>query len=155
MMNTLINLSDTGRQQNVASQTAAFIKRSRQKEAILSVLNSTMSHPTAVWIYDEVRREIPNISLGTVYRNLKLLAERGEIVEIEIDRDIRRFSADTTSHHHGKCARCGGIFDIDNSASRKLATQIQQTAGFRISECRVAFHGTCKKCQDGNYVERR
>ncbi|MBI2288549.1 MAG: transcriptional repressor, partial [Chloroflexi bacterium] len=86
-----------------------MLKRSRQKEAILKVLSSTTSHPTASWIYDEVRKEMPGISLGTVYRNLRLLQARGEILRLDIAGDCRRFDANTNDHYHGRCDCCGQV----------------------------------------------
>ena len=148
MVNTLTNQNNVLSKGGKCHDTEQRTKKSRQKEAILKVLGNTLSHPTAMWIYDEVRREIPNISLGTVYRNLRLLAARGEISELEIDKGIRRFSADTRNHHHGKCDRCGGIFDIDDSASRVLERQISRLGDFQISEYRVEFHGLCRKYQE-------
>ena len=124
-------------------------KKTKQKEAILRVLSNTTSHPTAVWIYDEVRKEIPHISLGTVYRNLKLLAAQGVISELEISGGGRRFETNTSSHYHFLCDRCGQVFHIDETVTEKLGWEISQGTGFEISEYQLEFHGLCRECQEG------
>ena len=125
-----------------------LLKRSRQKVAILRVLRNTKSHPTATWIYDEVRKEIPSISLATVYRNLRLLQTRGEISGLDIAGDCKRFESNTHHHYHGKCDRCGQIFDIDESAGKRLELEIMQKTDFTISEYRLEFRGLCRNCRE-------
>lgn len=111
------------------------------------VLRNTTSHPTAVWIYDEVRKELPNISLGTIYRNLRRLRERGEISELEIDGSGKRFEANIARHYHFQCDRCGQIFDIEDSTSQRLDWQISRQTGFQISKYQIEFHGLCRECR--------
>ena len=106
-----------------------------------------MSHPNAAWIYDEVRRELPHISLGTVYRNLRLLRAQGEISELEIIGDCRRFDGDTSNHYHGRCDRCGQVVNIDESMSKRLDWGISRETDFTISEYRLEFHGLCRDCR--------
>ena len=122
-------------------------KHSKQKETILRVLRNSKSHPTATWIYDEVRKELPHISLATIYRNLRLLQAKFEIVCLDIAGDCKRFDPITSKHYHGKCDQCGQVFNIDESASHKLVGEIIQKAEFKISEYRLEFRGLCKDCQ--------
>ncbi len=75
-------------------------KKSKQKETILNFLKGTSSHPTASCIYEEVRKEVPNISLGTVYRNLGLLKQEDKILELDLAGSLSRFDGDTRSHYH-------------------------------------------------------
>ena len=124
-----------------------MIKRSKQKEAILRVLRNTTSHPTATWIYDEVRKEIPNISLATVYRNLRLLKETGGILELELNNAPSRFDARTDSHHHFCCEQCGRVFDVDEAIDKKLNGKVAQKTGFEISHSQLEFYGLCPECQ--------
>jgi len=126
-----------------------MVKRTRQKEAILRVLRSTTSHPTAEWIFSEVRQEIPHISLGTVYRNLRQLRERGEILELEFNGARGRFDANIANHYHFRCLRCGRVFDVDEPVSKGLGKKIAQKTGFKISDYRLEFRGLCKECQKG------
>ena len=85
---------------------------SRQREAILSVIRSTDTHPTADWIYTETRKIIPNLSLGTVYRNLTELKKSGDIVSVDVGDGKEHFDRDTSPHLHLSCKKCGKISDI-------------------------------------------
>ena len=123
-----------------------MIKRTKQKEAILQVLRSTTSHPTAEWVYDEVRKEIPNVSLGTVYRNLRLLAERGEISELAFNGGPSRFDSRTDAHCHFVCEKCGQVFDVDEPVHDELSESVASKTGFQVSYYRLEFSGICKKC---------
>ncbi len=125
------------------------MKRTKQKEAILRVLRSTTSHPTADWVYDEVRKEIPNISLGTVYRNLKLLRQSGEILGIDFSSTFSRFDGSPDNHYHFRCEKCGRVFDVDEPVNKELDGRIAQKTGFKISHHRLEFRGLCKECQKG------
>ncbi len=122
-------------------------KKSKQRETILKVLRGTKSHPTADWVYDEVRKVIPNLSLGTVYRNLKLLSERGDIVEVDMSGTLSRYDACTDAHCHFRCEQCGRLFDIDEPLDGKLDKKVAQKTGFKVTRHRLEFHGLCTECQ--------
>ena len=122
-------------------------KKTRQREAILKVLRGTRSHPTADLVYGEVRREIPNISLGTVYRNLKSLSERGEILELELSGTLSRYDAFTDDHYHFRCDKCGRVFDVDEPVDRKLDKKVAKKTGFEVTYHRLEFRGLCRNCQ--------
>ena len=122
-------------------------RKTSQKEAIIRVLKGTTCHPTADWIYNEVRQEIPNISLGTVYRNLKLLCERGEILELDFCSTSSRFDGRQKSHYHFRCENCGRILDIDEPVDNEIDERVAHRTGFKISHHRLEFLGLCKKCQ--------
>jgi len=126
-----------------------MLRKSRQRDAILRVVKGVTSHPTANWIYDQVRGEIPNISLGTVYRNLRLLIEEGQISEIELARTLSRFDGNTQYHHHFICEQCGRVFDVsdDERIGRALMDEIARGTGFRITHRRCELYGLCKDCQ--------
>ena len=123
------------------------MKKTKQKEAILRTLRNTKAHPTADWIYAEVRKEIPNISLGTVYRNLKLLQQSGEIAEIGLSGTFSRFDGNPDNHYHFRCDKCGHVFDLDEPVNRELDEKISRETGFRISCHRLEFRGLCRECQ--------
>ncbi len=131
-----------------------MIKRTRQKEAILRVLRGTTAHPTAEWVYGEVRKEILNVSLGTVYRNLRQLAERGEILELAFNGGPSRFDSRTDAHCHFVCEKCGGVFDIDEPVHKELNESVAQKTGFQVSHYRLEFSGLCKKCQKRRSVRK-
>ena len=126
-----------------------MLRKSRQRDAILRVVKDSTFHPTANWIYDQVRGEIPNISLGTVYRNLRLLVEEGQILEIELAGTLSRFDGNTKYHHHFICERCGRVFDVSNDERRErtMVDEMGREAGFKITHHRYELYGLCKDCQ--------
>jgi Fur family peroxide stress response transcriptional regulator len=126
-----------------------MLRRTKQREAILKVLRSTTSHPAADWIYSEVRKEIPDISLGTVYRNLKLLRECREILEIDLGSTSSRFNGNPANHYHFRCEKCGRVFDIDEPVDEEINEKISRKTGFKISHHWLEFRGLCKVCQKG------
>jgi len=124
-----------------------MLRKTKQREAILEVLRSTTSHPAADWIYDKVRKEIPDISLGTVYRNLKLLRECGEILEIDLGSTSSRFDGNPANHYHFRCEKCRRIFDIDEPVDEKINEKIARKTGFKVLHHWLEFRGLCKECQ--------
>jgi Fur family peroxide stress response transcriptional regulator len=122
-------------------------RKSKQKEAILRVLRGTTSHPSADWVYEQVKREIPKISLGTVYRNLKLLKQEGEILELDLASTLSRFDGNSQDHYHFRCEQCGRIFDVDEPVDEEIDDRVAQKTGFKVSHHRLEFRGLCKDCQ--------
>ncbi len=120
----------------------------KQKEAILRVLRGTESHPTAEWIYQEVKKEIPNISLGTVYRNLRLLTESGQILQLDLCGSLGRFDCRTDNHYHFRCENCGRVFDVDVPVDEELDRRVGQRTGFEVLYHRLEFRGLCRECQE-------
>ena len=88
------------------------LKYSRQREAIKSFLMTRKDHPTADVVYHSLRADFPNISLGTVYRNLTLLADLGEIARLRLGDGVDHFDADTSRHYHFICSECGSVLDL-------------------------------------------
>ncbi len=121
-------------------------RKSKQKESILRVVKETNSHPTAEWIYEQVRREIPNISLGTVYRNLRLLKREGEISELSLAGTLSRFDGIVGNHYHFRCGQCGRIFDVDEPANKEIDRRVTQKTGFKVSYHILEFRGLCEDC---------
>ena len=121
-------------------------KYSRQREAILSELSAVTSHPTALDIYDMVRKRIPNISLGTVYRNLAELSDSGQVLKIATGDGIERFDASTHQHYHFKCLRCDGVSDVDLDAMDGIEKIVAERTGNRVTSHSILFTGVCQKC---------
>ncbi len=121
---------------------------SRQREAILSVLSSTKSHPTADWIYEETRKIIPNISLGTVYRNLSELSRSGEILSINVGDGKEHFDFDVSPHIHLSCRCCGNI--IDAVPNTNPFEDLQKKYGFTPETSVYVVYGYCEKCKKTN-----
>ena len=125
----------------------AMRRKSKQKEAILRILRGTHSHPTAEWLYEEVRREIPRISLGTVYRNLRLLRQDGEISELDFAGAQSRFDGNTQNHDHFVCEQCGRMFDVEGPDDKAMDDGVVQKTGFKVTHHRLEFRGLCEDCQ--------
>lgn len=122
------------------------MRKSKQRDAIVRVLMSTKSHPTAEWIYEEVRKEMPNLSLGTVYRNLRMMKEKGEILELEQTGTFRRFDGNSANHYHFRCEKCSRVFDIDEPLVAGIDERVEKSTGFKVSHHRLEFRGLCRDC---------
>jgi len=117
---------------------------SRQREAILNVLRSTDTHPTANRVYELVRQEIPNISLGTVYRNLAALTAAGEILSVNVGDGFEHFDGDNSLHVHLHCKNCGSITDVP--VEQNLFNQLFTGHGFKPDTSVCVVYGICKEC---------
>ena len=122
-------------------------RETKQRQAILNVLRGTDSHPTADRLYDEVRKVIPNISKGTVYRNLKILQETGEISELNLSGTVCRYEGRQVDHYHFRCERCGRVIDLDEPVNHKLDEKVARRTGFIVSHHQLEFRGLCNDCQ--------
>jgi Fe2+ or Zn2+ uptake regulation protein len=120
----------------------------RQRRVILEVLRGTDRHPTADWIYEEVRNEIPNISLGTVYRNLRILSEMGAILELNYGSTHSRYDGNADLHYHFTCEECGRCFDVPIDIREQLEREVEARTGFQVNSHRLEFYGLCKECQN-------
>lgn len=121
-------------------------KYSRQREVLLSVLRGTTCHPNADWIYTQARQEIPNISLGTVYRNLSKLAADGVILKLEVGDGSEHYDGDISPHAHFYCRTCRRISDIFVDYGQRLRDEVQSRSGDRVKGCTVLFDGICREC---------
>ncbi len=124
-------------------------RMTKQRKTILKVLKNTNSHPTADTIYEEVKKEIPNISLGTVYRNLNLLADKGKITVINYANDQSHYDGNTENHYHFRCNNCGNVFDLElNLIDKKINSKVENNTDFIVDNHRLEFYGLCPTCQD-------
>ena len=119
------------------------------RRVVLDVVRSTESHPTAEGIHQMVRRRLPRVSLGTVYRNLRLLVAEGLVKELPGPH--ARFDGNVTEHHHFTCLVCGRISDVQGPAtephSRALCGRVAAQGGFSVTHHRIEFFGRCPECQ--------
>lgn len=122
-------------------------KRSRQREAILEVVQGTKCHPTADWVYSEVRKVIPNISLGTVYRNLSMLSENGTIQKLHIGTSSEHFDGNPDVHYHVYCTQCGRIDDIEAEPFESFNSWAADMYDGEIFEHHTMFMGKCSQCK--------
>lgn len=121
-------------------------RMTKQRKVILEVLKSTKSHPTADWIYDQVREQLPNISLGTVYRNLKVLKEMGEIMELDYGSTYSRFDGYPENHYHFVCNSCDKVIDMDIPYYESLNEKAEENNSIKVLDHRLEFYGLCKEC---------
>ena len=104
-------------------------------------------HPRADWVYDQVRQEIPNISMGTVYRNLKSLVKSGDIRQLDIADGTTRFDGNTDNHYHFRCEECGHIFDLDEPVDQAISERVAENTGFKVYRQRMELIGLCNACK--------
>ena len=122
------------------------MRLTKQRKLILDKLKKTGFHPTAIEIYDEVRKQLPTISLGTVYRNLEILCRQGSIRKIESCGDQKRFDANSENHLHIICSSCGRIQDVENQPEIDVSNLIDIDTEFSIIEVRLELLGLCPDC---------
>lgn len=122
------------------------LKYSRQREAIKEYLASTLAHPTADTVYMYVKKEFPNISLGTVYRNLNLLAELGEAVKIITPDGGVRFDSHTQPHCHFCCKSCNRVIDMNLDNMEVITDLASKNFDGIIESHSILFYGTCGDC---------
>lgn len=124
----------------------AVNKYSRQREAIKEYLAHTKEHPTADMVYMNIRQTYPNISLGTVYRNLNLLAEQGEILKINCKDGSDRFDWNCDPHYHFLCKGCGRVMDIEMESIDQINVIAGASFPGKIEGHVTFFYGQCPDC---------
>lgn len=122
-------------------------KFSRQRESIRQYLTGRTDHPTADMIYQAVREEYPSISLGTVYRNLTLLADDGEIQRLDLGEGQERFDPNTMPHYHFVCKECGNVVDLDMPWMSHMDTLASNFIDGDVEGHTAFFYGTCSACK--------
>ena len=120
---------------------------SKKREAILEVLRSTEEHPSADWVYQTLRPQFPDLSLGTVYRNLARFKEEGVIVSVGTVNGQERFDATVGPHTHFICRNCGAVMDLPGVNAADLDLDgISAKSGVKIDHHELLFYGTCPEC---------
>ena len=122
------------------------LKHSKQREMIKDFLMSRKDHPTADVVYMNVRQQYPNISLGTVYRNLTLLSDIGEIQRLRLGDGVDHFDADTSTHYHFVCNDCGSVIDLEMDSIESINNIAAKHFGGRIIGHVTHFYGSCESC---------
>lgn len=122
------------------------MKYSRQREAVIECLRNRHDHPTADALFRTLREEDPKISLGTVYRNLGLLVELGEIRKISTGDGCERYDYITEDHYHFICNHCGRIFDLDTKQMEGIHNSVVNENIATIDSHELTFYGICKEC---------
>lgn len=122
-------------------------RNTKQRQKILEFLVDSKSHPTADWIYGKLKKKFKSLSLGTVYRNLRILKEQGQAWEHNFGTGLSRFEAIVNSHYHFVCNSCQNIYDLKIPPMRSLDDRVMQLTGFRILSHRLVFLGLCDVCK--------
>lgn len=120
--------------------------RTRQRERLLELLRATEAHPTAAWLHARMLREFPQLSLGTVYRNLEVLVGEGAIDEVPVPGGPSRYDSKTAAHHHFTCEKCGRIDDLELSLSQDLRQRVRRKYKLAPRRFRIDFYGLCRAC---------
>lgn len=123
-------------------------RMTQQRKTILEVLKKTKTHPSADEIYEMVKRKLPRISLGTVYRNLEVLAELGFIQVLELSGSLKRFDWDPNKHYHIRCIRCDRVENAPIAPMHRLENKIYKSTVFEIIGHNLEFTGLCPQCTE-------
>ena len=118
----------------------------KQRQVILEELRKLNTHPSADEIYKVVRRRLPRISLGTVYRNLEVLAQMGEIQKLELSGSLKRWDWNTNKHYHIRCVRCNRVDDAPIAPLNQLENELYEATVFEIIGHNLEFTGFCPEC---------
>ena len=126
----------------------AAYKYSRQREAIKNNVADRKDHPTADMVFNDIRKVFPNISLGTVYRNLGLLVEQGELNKFSTNDGLLHFDPDVSGHDHFVCRKCGCVMDMQLSDAFDPKEHVSSHFEGSVDSCQIIFYGLCGKCSN-------
>lgn len=126
------------------------VRKSKQRDRILQILQSERVHVTANWVYDQLRTEFPTLSLGNVYRNLNILVEQGLAVRLPFGSTFDVYEANREPHCHFVCERCGTIVDVFVPAElqAQIRAHVESTTGHIVHHQDVDLKGLCKRCAE-------
>ena len=122
-------------------------KHSKKRDAILECIRGTCCHPTAEWVYQQLKPTIPDLSLGTVYRNIGLFKEEGTIQSVGVVQGQERFDGNTAPHTHFICTTCGSVLDLNIDLPQDVLAAAENSFGGSISSYQLQFSGTCAGCR--------
>jgi Fur family peroxide stress response transcriptional regulator len=129
------------------AQQRGTLKASIQRRLVLELLESSKGHPTAQSVFEKARRQMPSISLGTVYRNLRLLVKQGALIESKMGNNPSRYETRKRRHYHVCCIKCGSLEDLVLPYQTALDRRVEQLVPYQLSEHRMDFFGICPRCQ--------
>lgn len=125
---------------------APRLRMTRQRKVILEELRRINNHPSADELYERVRTQLPRISLGTVYRNLEILTELGEIQTLELSGSQKRFDGNPKKHYHIRCVQCGRVDDAPIAPLNQIEDDLYGATVYTIIGHRLEFIGLCPPC---------
>ena len=119
-----------------------------QRQIILDTINKFITHPTVEELYAEIQKSHPSISKTTIYRNLRQLAQGGQIGRVILPNDAERYDKRTDRHYHFQCKSCGALFDVDIDYLDSINEKVQERYGFQVDEHDIIFKGVCPRCKN-------
>ena len=128
--------------------TSPKLRNSAVRNEIYTYLCGTKEHPSAEMIYNDLKGDNPNLSLGTVYRNLKQLEELGRIIRVTNVNNHERYDANCEDHVHFVCERCGRVIDIMDADIHKVTAACNVAGGAKIKRIQIVIDGTCEECSE-------
>jgi Fur family peroxide stress response transcriptional regulator len=129
------------------------IRSSKKRDAILSAIRGTDCHPTAEWVYQQLKPTHPDLSLGTVYRNLTFFKAHGDIISVGVINGQERYDGCTTPHSHFVCTCCGSVRDLHQiSLDADLDRSVSRQYGFEVSYHELTFFGLCPSCMQNQKI---
>ncbi len=137
-MNYLVALSERVKEKG--------LRLTRQRRIVYEELTKVDTHPRAEEVFHLVKKRLPKVSLGTVYRNLKALKEMGLVAEYKYAANFSRFDARMEMHHHFTCLKCGKVIDLLEPKELSLEQVLPKSAGFKLLYSRLEFYGDCPNC---------
>ncbi len=129
------------------------MRNTAQRDLVLRVVEESCDHPSAETIYTRCRERMPEISLGTVYRNLKVLVELGKIREVSILNAGDRYDKTIGLHAHFRCKSCGVVLDVPAKDLDRLESAVQSMTGYQIDGTEVLFVGLCDRCKNERIIQ--
>ena len=129
-------------------------KHSRKRDAILDCISRTKCHPSAEWVYQQLKPEIPDLSLGTVYRNIAMFKEEGTIQSIGVVNGLERYDFNTEPHTHFICTECGKVLDLDGvDLPAAVISNAETMIGGAVTSYHLQFTGHCSECRNKQSTE--
>ena len=129
----------------------ATTKHFRKRDAILTYLQGTTAHPSAEMVYADLKQQIPDLSLGTVYRNLNLFKEQGLAITVGTVKGVERFDGNVQPHVHFFCTDCGAVLDLPKmEVPQQLVSTAAGQIGGTVDQCQMTFTGRCRDCVPHN-----
>mgnify|MGYP000032390048 CR=1 FL=1 len=136
-------------------KTEKYFPLTRQRKAILEYLRKVKTHPSADEIFEVVRKNLPRISLGTVYRNLEKMCKKGLIRKIEIADTKKRFDATVDNHYHIRCDICGRVDDLHGARFMDLENISNKLRGYKIIGFSIELTGICPRCLKSKKIRNK
>lgn len=132
---------------SVSEKQTGATRNTVQRSLVLKAVQALHDHPTSADVYEYVRKKHPNISRATVYRNLGVLAARGDVLRVEVPNGADRYDFFNEPHYHAKCRVCGRVVDVGMPYVHDIAARVTDAHGFDIEGHEIIFDGVCPQCQ--------